>query len=406
MNQLLKSRTLLLTLAVAVVLTACTKKTTTTTPTPTTSQSSASVPQLTAGSFTADFSAMSQLSGLAASGKGNIGVLLPDTASSARYVSFDFPLLTQAFQKAGLTSAQFTIDNAQNSESTQLTQAQALITAGAGVLLLDALSSGAGANIEKYAKDHGVKVIDYDRLVLGGSRDAYVSFDNVKVGELIGQGAVDCVTAWNVAKPQVFELDGSPTDNNATLFAQGYNSKLKTHFDDGSYVKVGEQPVPRWDNDTAQTIFQQQYTAHKNINTVVSANDGLGNSVINVLKNAKVPAKTVPVTGQDATIQGMQNVLAGWQCGSVYKPIFLEAQAAAALALYLRAGVTPPAALLNGQTSDTGVTPNVNVASTLLTPVWVTSQNMGSTVVADKFVDKVQLCAATFAALCTAAGIS
>src|SRR5256885_6118675 len=127
------------------------------------------------------------------------------------------------------------------------------------------------------------------------------------------------------------KLDGSPTDNNATLFAQGYNAVLKTHFEDGSYTKVGEQPVPAWNNDTAQTIFTQQYTAHKNINTVVSANDGLGNSVINVLKNNQIAAKTVPVTGQDATLQRMQNVLAGYQCGSVYKPIFLETQAAAAL---------------------------------------------------------------------------
>jgi D-xylose transport system substrate-binding protein len=394
---------LALTLALAVVLTACSKKTSTST---SSSQSPAAVPTLSATSFTSDFSAMSQLTGLAASGKGNIGVLLPDTASSARYVAFDQPLLTQAFQKAGLSAGQFTIDNAQGSESTQLTQAQALITGGASVLLVDALSSGGGANIETYAKQHGVKTIDYDRLVLGGSRDAYVSFDNVKVGGLIGQGAADCVTAWNVAKPAVFELDGSPTDNNATLFAQGYNAVLKTHFDDGSYTKVGEQAVPAWNNDTAQTIFTQQYTAHKNINTVVSANDGLGNSVINVLKNNQIAAKTVPVTGQDATLQGMQNVLAGYQCGSVYKPIFLETQAAAALAIELRAGVTPPAALVNGKTTDTGVTPNVDVPSVLLTPVWVTTKNMASTVVADKFVDQAKLCAGTFAAMCTSAGIS
>jgi D-xylose transport system substrate-binding protein len=394
---------LALILTLAVVLTACSKKTSTSTGS---SQTPAAVPTLSATSFTSDFSAMSKLTGLAASGKGSIGVLLPDTASSARYVAFDLPLLTQAFQKAGLSPSQFTIDNAQGSESTQLTQAQALITSGATVLLVDALSSGVGANIETYAKQHGVKTIDYDRLVLGGSRDAYVSFDNVKVGGLIGQGAVDCVTAWNVAKPAVFELDGSPDDNNATLFAQGYNAVLKPHFDSGSYTKVNEQAVPKWNNDTAQTIFTQQYTAHKDINTVVSANDGLGNSVINVLKNNKIAAKTVPVTGQDATLQGMQNVLAGFQCGSVYKPIFLETQAAAALAIYLRAGQTPPAELLNGTTKDTGATPNVDVPSVLLTPVWVTTQNMASTVVADKFVDKATLCAGAFAAMCTSAGIS
>src|SRR4030081_1237841 len=178
---------LALVLTLAVVLTACSKKTSTSTGS---SQSPTALPTLSATSFTSGSSAMSQLPGLAASGKGSIGVLLPATASSARYVSFDQPLLTQAFEKAGLSPGQFTINNAQGSESTQLTQAQALITGGASVLLVDALSSGVGANIEKYAKDNGVKTIDYDRLVLGGSRDAYVSFDNVKVGGFIGQGAV------------------------------------------------------------------------------------------------------------------------------------------------------------------------------------------------------------------------
>jgi D-xylose transport system substrate-binding protein len=405
--RLFTTRTTILSVALvlALALTACAKKTTTGTA-PSQSPTPSAAPSLTATSFTSDFAAMSQLTGLAASGKGSIGVLLPDTASSARYVSFDAPLLTQAFQKAGLTSAQFTIDNAQGSESTQLTQAQALITGGATVLLVDALSSGVGANIETYARQHGVKTIDYDRLVLGGSRDSYVSFDNVKVGGLIGQGAVDCIGAWKVAKPAVFELDGSPTDNNATLFAQGYNQALKPHFDDGSYTKVGEQPVPAWDNSKALTIFQQQYTAHTNINAVVAANDGLGNAVISVLLNSKIPAKTVPVTGQDATLQGMKNVLSGYQCGSVYKPIFVEAQAAAALALYLRAGVTPPPALVNGTTKDTGATPNVDVPSVLLTPVWVTTQNMADTVLKDQFVKKSDLCTGSFAPLCTSAGIS
>jgi len=390
-------------IVLAVIGTACSKKTTTSTGT---SQSASAVPSLSATSFTSDFSAMAQLTGLAASGKGNVGVLLPDTASSVRYTAFDQPLLTQAFTKAGLTSSQFTIDNAGGSDATELSQAQALITAGASVLLVDPLDSGVGASIESYAKQHGVKTIDYDRLVLGGSRDYYVSFNNEKVGELIGQGAVDCVGAWKVAKPAVFELDGSPTDNNATLFAQGYNTILKPKFDAGTYTKVGEQPTPDWNNDKAQTIFQQAYTANKNINTVVSANDGLGNSVISVLKTNKIPAKTVPVTGQDATLGGLDNVLDGYQCGTVYKPIFLEAQAAAALALYLRGSVTPPTTLVNGTTKDTMANPQVDVPSVLLTPTWVTTSNMATTVVADKFVDKGLLCSGAHASACTTAGIS
>ena len=370
----------------------------------TTTSGSSTPTNISATSFTSDFSVMSSLRSLASQGHGMIGALLPDTASSARYVSFDAPYLKQAFEAAGLTSSQYKIDNAQGVDNTELTQAQADITAGASVLLMDGLDSGVGSAIEKYAQQHGVKVIDYDRISLGGTRDYYVSFDNVKVGELIGQGAVDCISSWNVSNPHVFELDGSPTDNNATLFAQGYNQVLQPKYSAGTYTKVGEQAVPDWNNQQALTIFQQQYTAHADINAVVSANDGLGNSVISALKTANVPAKKVPVTGQDATLQGMQNVLSGYQCGSVYKPIYLEAQAAVALALYLRAGKTPPAGLANGTTKDT--TANVNVPSVLLTPVWVTSSNMNSTVIKDKFISAATLCAGSFASECTAAGIT
>jgi D-xylose transport system substrate-binding protein len=392
-----------LVLVVGMVAAACSSTNNATTTT--TTSGGGTVPtNISATSFTSDFSVMTSLKSLATSGHGMIGALLPDTASSARYVSFDAPYLAMAFQKAGLTTSQYKIDNAQGSDATELTQAQADITAGATVLLMDGLDSGVGISIEKYASQHGVKVIDYDRVSLGGSRDYYVSFDNVKVGKLIGQGAVDCATAWKVTKPQVFELDGSPTDNNATLFAQGYNSVLAPKFADKTYTKVSEQAVPAWTASVGQTIFQQQFTAHKNINMVVAANDGLGNAVISVLKTAQIPAKTVPVTGQDATLQGLQNVLAGYQCGSVYKPIRLEAQAAVALALYLRAGKTPPAGLVNGTVQDT--TANVAVPSVLLTPLWVTTANINATVVKDQYILGSALCAGTFASLCTAAGIS
>ena len=149
--------------------------------------------------------------------------------------------------------------------ATQKTQAEADITEGATVLLVDPIDSGVGAAIEASAKAQGVKVIDYDRITLGGTRDYYVSFDNVKVGELIGKGEVQCITDWKVKKPQILILDGAPTDNNATLFAQGYNSVLKPHFDSGEYVKVGE-PAGSWEPSQVLTTFTQQYTAHPNIN--------------------------------------------------------------------------------------------------------------------------------------------
>jgi D-xylose transport system substrate-binding protein len=362
-----------------------------------------SVPQLTAASFTADFSAMSQLKDLAAQGKGKVAVLLPETTTSARYTEFDAPYLTQAFEAAGMTTDDYTITNAQGSDATQKTQAEAAMTSGATVLLLDPIDSGVGAAIESEAASKGVKVIDYDRITLGGQRDYYVSFDNVKVGELIGQGMVDCLTAWSVAKPNILVMRGDPTDNNATLFAQGYDGILQPSFDSGDYVKVGE-PAGTWDPPTAQTTFQQQYTAHKNMNAVVTPNDDNANAIISYLKTLKTPANTFPTTGQDATLTGLQNILAGYQCGTVYKPIYLEAQASVALALYLRAGETPPAGLVNGTVKDTQA--GADVSSVLLTPVWVTTDNMASTVVADKWVPVDQLCAGKMAEPCASAGIS
>ncbi|MGZ6870014.1 MAG: substrate-binding domain-containing protein, partial [Frankiaceae bacterium] len=215
---------------------------------------------------------MSQLKPLAAKGKGNVAVILPDTVSSARYTEFDAPYLTKAFTTAGLTSSQFSVANAQGSDSTQFTDAQEAITKGATVLLVDPLDSGTGARIESYAKQHGVATIDYDRLTLGGSRSYYVSFDNVKVGTVIGDGLVACVAAWNVKSPNVLVMRGAPTDNNATLFAQGYEAVLAPLFSSGKWTQVG-QAAGTWNPPTAETEFQQQYTAHKNINAVLMPND-------------------------------------------------------------------------------------------------------------------------------------
>lgn len=360
------------------------------------------VPAITVDSFTSDFSVMSKLKGLASAGKGKIGVLLPETTTSARYTSFDAPYLTKAFQKAGLSASQYKIDNAQGSPATQKTQAEADITEGATVLLVDPIDSGVGAAIETAAKAQGVKVIDYDRITLGGTRDYYVSFDNVKVGELIGNGEVQCIQDWNVQKPQILILDGAPTDNNATLFAQGYNSVLKPHFDSGEYVKVGE-PAGSWEPSQVLTTFTQQYTAHPNINATVVANDANGNAVISQLKTLQIKPKTFPVTGQDAQLTGVQNILAGYQCMTVYKPIYLEAQAAVALALYLRAGQTPPAGLVNGTTRDT--TSNTDVQSVLLTPRSVDVSNLASTVIKDNFVTASDACTGEFKSLCQQAGI-
>ncbi len=378
---------------------------------------SATVPSdLSISSFDANFTYMPKLKDLVAAGSGKLGILLPDTTTSGRYQAYDLPYLTKALQAAGYSSSQYTIDNAGGQAATELSQAQALVTAGATVLIMDPLDSTTGSAIQAYAQSHGVKVISYDRATFTGTNTYYISFDNVQVGELIGQGFVKCVTDWNIASPKVFELDGGQnSDPNAVDFAKGYNDAIwgdkvaqetagKTNSK--GMTLVGEQIATDWKNDVGATVFQQQYTAHPTINATVEANDGLGNAVIQVLKNKGITAKKVPTTGQDATLDGMVNVLQGFQCGSVYKPIYLEAQDAVALATVLRAGKTPPTALLNSTTSPpSGVTGSQQPAS-LLVPYWVDVSNMNATVIKDNFVDKATLCSKAGQAACTAAGIA
>jgi D-xylose transport system substrate-binding protein len=367
------------------------------------SPGSASAVAVSASSFTRDFSAMAALKPLVAKGKGKIAAIMPDTVTSTRYTEFDQPYLAEAFRKAGLSSSQYIVQNAQGSDSTELTDAQSDIASGASVLIMDPIDSGVGAQIEKYAASHGAAVIDYDRLTVGGSRKYYVSFNNVEVGRLIGQGLVSCVTAWHVKKPQVLVMRGDPTDNNATLFAEGYDAVMAPYFSSGKWVKVG-QPAGTWTPSVAQTEFEQQYTAHPTMNAALTPNDENTAPIITYLQTRHIPPKTFPLTGQDATLTGLQNVLSGYQCGTAYKPIYLEAQAAVALAVYLRAGETPPKSLVNGTTTDPKT--GTKVDSVLLTPEWVTPSNMAATVIKDNFVPAKQLCAGKYAAACKANGIT
>ncbi len=379
------------------------------------SAAAVTVPAITVSSFDSSFSAMSQLTGLTAAGKGLVGVVLPDATSSGRYVSYDAPYLTKAFQAAGYSASDFKIDNAQGTDATELALAQADIQAGAKVLLIDPIDSVVGNQVQAAAAAAGVTMISYDRATFQGTNTYYVSFDNVQVGKLIGQGFMQCVKDWGVKNPQVFQLNGGQdTDPNAISFAEGYNSVIwgqstalpKPGITNSAGMKlVGNQIAPGWDNAKGQAIFQQAYTANKAINATVEANDGLAQSVITVLKAAGVPAKKIPTTGQDATIQGMESILQGFQCGSVYKPIYLEAQAAVALATILRAGQTPPSALVNGTTTDPK-NPATTEPAILLTPYWVNAANMASTVIKDNFVSAKDLCAAVGTSACAAASIT
>ena len=348
--------------------------------------------------FSLTYAAMKAIKPLAAKGKGSVAVILPDTTSSTRYTEFDAPMLKKAFTDAGLKSSQIIIQNGQGSDSTFITDAQADITNGAKVLAIDPEDSATGITVEKAAAAAGVKVIDYDRLTLGGTRNYYVSFNNVNVGTLLGKGLVACVSAWHVSSPKVIVMKGAPTDNNATLFAQGYDAVLAPKFSGAGWTNVAT-PAGTWTPSVAETEFQQAFTANTTANALLSPNDENAAPIITYLQQQGVKPNTFPVTGQDATLVGLQNIISGYQCGTVYKPIFLEAQAAAALAMYLRAGVSPPKALVNGTATDTSS--NTQVKSILETPEWVTPANIESTIVHDKFVPASQICTGSFAADCT-----
>jgi D-xylose transport system substrate-binding protein len=338
-------------------------------------------------------SSSSSSSGGSKKPSGSVAVLLPDSKSSVRWETVDRPFLKKAFDAAGVKS---TITNAEGDKSAQQQQAEQAITNGAKVLLLVNLDSGSGAAIAANAKSQGVKVIDYDRLTLKGDSDYYVSFDNTKVGKLQGQGLVNCL--GNKKGAAVAELNGSPTDNNATLFKQGYDSVLKPKYADGTYKKVADQSVPDWDNQKALTIFEQMLEKNSNkINGVLAANDGLGNAAISALKARKLPQ--IPVTGQDATLQGVQNIVMGDQCMTVYKAIKKETDAAAKLAVQLLKGEKPTdaTAKVNNENRD--------VPSILEQPVAVTKDNIKDYIGQADFPKKEDICAGKVASKCAAVGL-
>jgi len=331
------------------------------------------------------------------SATGKVGVILPDTKSSARWATADLTYLKAAFAAAGVSAD---IQNAQGDKAAFQTIADGMISSKVKVLVIVNLDSGTGKAVLDKAKAAGIATIDYDRLTLSGNANYYVSFDNVAVGKLQGEGLVKCLTDMKATKPVVAELNGSPTDNNATLFAQGYNSVLDPKYADGTFVKGPNQSVPDWDNTQAGTIFEQMLTENKNIKGVLAANDGLGNAAISVLKKNKLNGK-VPVTGQDATVQGLQNILAGDQCMTVYKAIKKEADAASELAIALAKGQKPTTATAITKDPESGK----DVPSVLLPPQSITKENVKD-VITDGYATKAEICTADFAAACSAAGIS
>ena len=328
-----------------------------------------------------------------------VGVILPETKSSARWEGFDKPLLTAAMQAEGLDAD---IQNAQGDEQKFSTLADGMISSGVKVLVIASISSESGAAVAAKAKAQGIPTIDYDRLSLGGTSDYYVSFDNEKVGALQGQGMADALKAKQGA--QVIEIEGAPTDNNATLFYNGQQTVLKPLYDSGALKLVQKQAIPDWDNQVGGTTFEQVLTGNGNkVDGVVAANDGLAGAIITVLSKNGLNGR-VPVTGQDATPDGLQAILRGDQYMTVYKPIKQEADAAAKLASALAKGDTAAAdALATGSVDDTKG--NRKVKSVLLTPQSITKDNV-KTVIDEGQVKASEICVQDLADTCKQLGIN
>ena len=343
-----------------------------------------------AADTTAAAAAADTVAAAAAGAGGKAGFILPDSKSSVRWESFDRPLITAACKAAAI---ECDIQNAEGDKTKMATIADQMLASGVKVLAIVNLDSPSAIAIQEKASAQGVKLIDYDRLTLKGKTDVYVSFDNVAVGTAQGEGIITCLGGADAAKgKKIIQLHGSPTDNNATLFKQGYQAAIK----DSGIVTVAEEAVPDWDNVKGGQIFEQLLTkAGGKIDGVLVANDGLSLAAQAVLTKNGL---TVPTTGQDATRDGLAAILMGTQCMTVYKPVKAEADAAVAAAVALLKGEKPATnATINDGARD------LPYAQAQITPVYKANVK---DVVADGFVTKADLCTGDVAAKCTEAGIA
>lgn len=327
-----------------------------------------------------------------------VGVILPETATSARWEGFDKPMLEKAMRAAGLDPD---VQNAQGDVQKFSTLADSMISRRVEVLVIAAINSEVGAQVARKAKERGIPTIDYDRLNLGGNSEYYVSFDNVKVGELQGEGLVQGLDGTKGA--EVIEIEGAPTDNNATLFHRGQRNVLKPLYDDGTLELVRSKAIDDWENAKGGTTFEQFLTANGGqVDGVVAANDGLAGAVITVLKKNGLNGKVV-VTGQDATPEGLKAILRGDQYMTVFKPIKLEAEAVAKLAAALARNDKDAANALAKDFSDDPEGKR-RVKSVLLRPELITKDNV-KTVIDQGYVEASKVCAGALQAECDKLGI-
>ncbi len=316
-------------------------------------------------------------------------VLLPDTKSSVRWVQFDAPAMKAAFKKAGVAAS---INNALNDPLKQKAQAQACLAAGAQVVIETALDNGSAASIEKLFTSKGGSAIDYDRQVTGGSASVYVTFDGKKVGQAQANGVISGMKKRGTYPHGVVaELWGGQTDQNAFWFKSGNDAVFNPLFKKGTLKKGPHQFVPDWDANNAANIFNQMLVKTNNkIDGVLAANDNIAGAVIADLKAKHL--NPLPLSGQDASVQGVQYIISGWQTGTVYKYVPAEANAAAAAAIALVKGKKPKSNgyRMNGKKKE----------PTLALPVlWITKANY-KRLFTDKFLKKSDVCVGQYKKYC------
>ena len=317
-------------------------------------------------------------------------VLLPDTQSSVRWQQFDKPLLTKAFANAGVSAL---ITNALGSATTQQSQAQTCLNDGAKVVIETALDPGSAASIEKLFTSHGGKAIDYDRQVIGGTASVYDTFDGKLVGEAQAKGVIAAMKAKHTYKPgsKLAQLWGGQTDQNAFWFRSGNTAVLNPLFKHHKLTKGPAKFVPNWDANNAATIYDTMLSQTNNkIKGVVAANDNIAGAV--VAREKAHHLKPVPLSGQDATAQGVQYIISGWQTGTVYKKVSLEANAAAAAAIALLHGKTP-------KTNGFRMNGNKKEPTLTLPVTWITKKNY-TTLFKQHWLAKSAVCNGVYAKFC------
>jgi D-xylose transport system substrate-binding protein len=334
-------------------------------------------------------------------GEKKIALLLPETKTT-RYEAQDRPQF-EAKVKALCGDCQILYSNADQDAALQQNQADAALTNGAKVMVLDPVDSASAASIVAKAKAQNVPVISYDRLITNADIDYYISFDNVAVGKLQGETLVKKLKD-DGKSGSIVMINGAPTDNNAKLFKQGAHSVI-----DASGFKVGkEYDTPDWSPDQAQNEMEQAITAlgKSGFVGVYAANDGTGGGAIAAMKGAGIDPASRPTTGQDAELAAIQRILTGEQYMTVYKAIKPEAEGAAELAVNLVNGKTAEAAALAKQMTNNE---QKDVPSIILTPIAVTKANAKETIgkmVSDGFLKATDICSGPAASACTAAGIT